>query len=88
MGAMNTRKIVPIAGLSPYQNRWTIKARVTLKSPIRLVCLCILSIYKLKYSERGQIRKEKVDFLVSTLWMNPVKSEQQLSPKNATVFTT
>ncbi|KAL1732495.1 hypothetical protein EV714DRAFT_206529 [Schizophyllum commune] len=33
--APNGRSIYPIEGLSPYQNNWTIKARVTQKSDIR-----------------------------------------------------
>lgn len=29
------RATIPISGLSPYQNKWVIKARVTAKAPIR-----------------------------------------------------
>lgn len=29
------RVTIPISGLSPYQNKWVIKARVTAKAPIR-----------------------------------------------------
>lgn len=32
---INTQLIHPISSLSPYQNKWVIKARVTTKSPIR-----------------------------------------------------
>lgn len=35
MGAGQQHPIYPIEGLSPYQNKWTIKARVTNKSDIR-----------------------------------------------------
>lgn len=31
----DTRATIPISGLSPYQNKWVIKARVTAKPPIR-----------------------------------------------------
>lgn len=31
----DSRATIPITGLSPYQNKWVIKARVTAKSPIR-----------------------------------------------------
>ncbi|KDQ14551.1 hypothetical protein BOTBODRAFT_32688 [Botryobasidium botryosum FD-172 SS1] len=34
-GAEQAPSLVPIAGLSPYQNKWTIRARVTQKSDIR-----------------------------------------------------
>lgn len=34
-GGRQARSIYPIEGLSPYQNNWTIKARVTQKSDIR-----------------------------------------------------
>lgn len=34
-GVFNGHKIVGISGLNPYQNKWSIKARVTNKSPIR-----------------------------------------------------
>lgn len=31
----DSRATIPISGLSPYQNKWVIKARVTAKPPIR-----------------------------------------------------
>lgn len=31
----DTRVTLPISGLSPYQNKWVIKARVTAKGPMR-----------------------------------------------------
>lgn len=33
--AFDGRATIPISGLSPYQNKWVIKARVTAKPPIR-----------------------------------------------------
>lgn len=33
--AFDGRATIPISGLSPYQNKWVIKARVTAKAPIR-----------------------------------------------------
>lgn len=35
LDVFNGHKIVGISGLNPYQNKWSIKARVTNKSPIR-----------------------------------------------------
>ena len=35
VGAANVPITTPIASLTPYQNKWTIKARVTFKSGIR-----------------------------------------------------